>query len=617
MSQDAAFHMTEVSGTDKGADRKQSDPNQESTHNGRPVKGKGMLRRFLWPPVKVLGYALFLLGAVIFILWGLDRLAEQALRRSQFGQVYPEDFSRVRRDLTMPVSHYDYDLVPGGCLVYNQTLGNRLEYANNAGFREPRDIGTDKPDDEFRILLTGGSTAFGMGAAGRAAPLTDNYQVGYRETISHMMEKILNATTPIPGKTIRVYNTAVWGHAYQHLLMRYLTKLRRYKPDLVVSLDGVNEIAPVSRPTRDWNYFEEGQYNSVLRQIFAYERAGLASYLTLWFKNNSYLMTFLWSGSDLFPVLNRKVFEHSMPLSDGKEPQQPTEFSREERAKMISANVASVVRMVENYHAALQNDGVPHMFALQPFLYLSKKPRHEMEKKVEPLEEHKQHYDVVADECYKYIVESIAFSSRHKGYFVADFSAYFDDVSEWVFADWCHLTSGANYLIAKELSNVIKERFFQKPLTDGDRVDYKDSFFWSLGMAATVVSAPPEDDSANGPRNMLSGYPGTTLYSSKMVPDDEKLEVVLDLGSEFKMSRLRLVWADEQSVPEKWAVDVSRDGQSWDAWVEASNKDLDNFSLWPGYEHYGADYVEARFVKYRPLESAERRIRLRCWSIQR
>ena len=89
-----------------------------------------------------------------------------------------------------------------------------------------------------------------------------------------MLEKILNATAPIPGKKIRVYNTAVWGYAYQHLLLRYVTKLRQYKPDLVVSLDGANELLPVSMPTKDWDYFREGQYNGILRQIFAYNSWG-------------------------------------------------------------------------------------------------------------------------------------------------------------------------------------------------------------------------------------------------------------------------------------------------------------------------------------------------------
>ena len=161
----------------------------------------------------------------------------------------------VKRDLTEPVSHYDYDISPGVCILHNQPKGNRYEYANNAGFRDPRPISLKKPDDEFRIFLTGGSTAFGLGATGEAASISNFYYIEHRETISHLLEKILNATAPIPGKTIRVYNTAVWGYSYQHLLLRYITKLRRYKPDLVVSFDGANEINAVTLPDKRLGLF--------------------------------------------------------------------------------------------------------------------------------------------------------------------------------------------------------------------------------------------------------------------------------------------------------------------------------------------------------------------------
>ena len=206
--------------------------------------------RLLWYSTKKIAYIAFIVAVVVLILVGLDKLSELALKKSYLAHVYPENFALARRDLTRPVSHYDYDLTPGVCIMHNQPKGNRYEYANNAGFRDPRPISLKKPDDEFRIFLTGGSTAFGLGATGEAAPLTNFYYIEHRETISHVLENILNATAPIPGKKIRVYNTAVWGYAYQHLLLRYVTKLRQYKPDLVVSLDGANELLPVSYATR-------------------------------------------------------------------------------------------------------------------------------------------------------------------------------------------------------------------------------------------------------------------------------------------------------------------------------------------------------------------------------
>ncbi len=181
-----------------------------------------------------------------------------------------------------------------------------------------------------------------------------------------MMEQILNASDLLPGKKIRVYNTAVWGYGYQHLLMRYVTKLRRYNPDMVISLDGANEIPLLCRLQKNWDYFQEGQYSYLLRQIFSYNRPGLSSYLTLWLKNNTYFMSYIWSGKDLFVELNRNTIEE-FPDDRQAPDMDSTPQSVAARSAMVDQNVATVIRMVENYHSVLDNDRVTHIFALQPW----------------------------------------------------------------------------------------------------------------------------------------------------------------------------------------------------------------------------------------------------------
>ena len=567
--------------------------------------------------IRKIGYAVFLIVAIGMLLLALEKLSEVALKTTYLGDVYPRGFDRAKRDFTEPVPNYDYDLVPGVCLVHNQAKGNQFEYANNAGFREPRSISLEKPSDEFRIFLTGGSTAFGLGSTGNTGQITGSYGIEYRETISHIMERILNISELIPGKTIRVYNTAVWGHAYQHDLLRYITKLRGYKPDLLVSLDGVNEINPVSVPVKEWNYFREGQYNGVLREIFSYDGPGLASYLTLWLKNNTFLMSIFWNGADLFQSMEAGNRLHRASVPSDLKAFQASEITPEERSAMLSDNVSTVVRVLENYHSALENDGVPHIFALQPLLYLSKKPRNEIEEKIEATEEHQQYYDMSTADVYKFIIDTVKLSSDKKGYILVDFSDYFDSTSEWVFTDWCHLTAGANYLIAKQLSNVIKSAIFNRPLTDGDKVDDISSFFWSLTVTSNVLYAPESDNDKNGVANILTGYPSYTLYSSKSFEDGARQDITLDLQEEFKMSRMKIVWGDKDSVPEKWAVDISTDNESWVPWINGDNKSLDNFSLWPAYEYYGAEPVEARYLRYRPIDNENRPIRLRSLSAYR
>ena len=97
----------------------------------------------------------------------------------------------------------------------------------------------------------------------------------------------------------------------------------------------------------------------------------------------------------------------------------------------------------------------------------------------------------------------------------------------------------------------------------------------------------------------------------------EKLEVVVDMGKPYAVSRLRVVWAEDASVPDEWAIETSDDQQTWQTFVKARKDQNDNFDRWPGYEYYAAEPVSARFLRYRPLTGKQQTIRLRLWSMFR
>ena len=89
-----------------------------------------IIGRSFWFCVKKSGYTLFLILAVAILLMGLEKLAEFALKTTYLRKVYPANFDMAKRDFTEPVSHYDYDLVPGVCISQNQAKGNQFEYVN-------------------------------------------------------------------------------------------------------------------------------------------------------------------------------------------------------------------------------------------------------------------------------------------------------------------------------------------------------------------------------------------------------------------------------------------------------------------------------------------------------
>ncbi|MGO8822174.1 MAG: discoidin domain-containing protein [Desulfomonilaceae bacterium] len=143
------------------------------------------------------------------------------------------------------------------------------------------------------------------------------------------------------------------------------------------------------------------------------------------------------------------------------------------------------------------------------------------------------------------------------------------------------------------------------------------SFFWSLTVTAKVLYAPPPDNEKNGVANILTGYPHRSEYLSKTPDPGSRQEIVLDLNRVFEISRARIVWGDRESVAKQWELDISADNQNWEPWIKGDNKQLDNFSLWPGYEYYGSSYVKVRYLKYRPIDGANNPIHLRSVSVYR
>jgi len=141
---------------------------------------------------------------------------------------------------------------------------------------------------------------------------------------------------------------------------------------------------------------------------------------------------------------------------------------------------------------------------------------------------------------------------------------------------------------------------------------------WAVSTnVCETISAPPAIDPRSGPENFQRGYPGEQLYVSSRLGAGEKREIVLDLKEIHPVSRLRIVWGDERSVPEEWAIEVSTDSKEWTLFCSGSDKTTDNYSRWPGHEYYGPAPVEARFVRYRQTKMSEPVIKLRVWNLFR
>ncbi len=568
---DASVPAKEANSQTKQAEASQKDSSDNKAK--KPKKTGGLVKSIFF-----IIYIAFMLLLVVGVFGAIEYYAYLQIKASPIGQAYKGKSLDLARQSSMKVApQYGYEPTPGFAAVRNVRLGNSYEYINEESFKDFDDVPREKPADEYRVIVTGGSVAYGRGPVPPSDKLVDYYEVTFRWTIPHLMQEILNSDPrireKIRGKHVRVINAGVAGYVYQNCLMRYLAKLRLFQPDLIVALDGANEVHTVARPLRDWNYFTEGPYFEVVTDVMDMSRKGFMNYLALWLKRNTYFFTWLAVKNDEGAGV---IFENKGLAAHAQD-------ATPEMIAMRDKNIDQVADVMAIYHKSLESDRVPHVFALQPMFRNSKKPRDPIEREIERVTGMEKIGFYNAAQTYDVFVDKIKKRGQGIGFEIADLTGIYDNVHEWVFTDWCHLTNGANYIMAKALAKQVKTRIFNLPQGSNDALaDPYDSYFKDYaGDAKLLVNGAPH----SGGLQVLKGYPSQADVLDVPKSDADSPNMGLDLGSVVPVSRLRLVWADTKSVPENWRVELSEDGKQWKTLCNIQETKTDGYDQWPGFEY--------------------------------
>ena len=150
------------------------------------------------------------------------------------------------------------NLSVGYDLIANQQ--NKLWQINEQGFRDREAVPLAKPPGEVRIFLLGNSTAFGYGSPNNsstiAAQLESRLQQRLRQQQTSPQEyqpdllpfdkterqKYLAKPAKIKPGNYRIINAAVPGYASGNELAQLALQILKYKPDLIVVLDGYQDL---------------------------------------------------------------------------------------------------------------------------------------------------------------------------------------------------------------------------------------------------------------------------------------------------------------------------------------------------------------------------------------
>ena len=251
-------------------------------------------RRFSWLGA-IASVGLFLLSLELLTRIFIDLSGE----RSKFAE------AEVQSD---PIKAYQLDFVPpqitqaevknsdsllakgsmsvGYSLVENQQ--QELWQINAQGFRDREPVTVNKPSGEVRIFLLGNSTAFGYGNPNNSSTISAQLESRLQQRIGQQQaspqiyqpdllpddkakrQKDLAKPPKIKPGNYRIINAAVPGYASGNELAQVALQILKYKPDLIVILDGYQDLllpsqqkgteAPVATTTEDSQLDSLGTY---------------------------------------------------------------------------------------------------------------------------------------------------------------------------------------------------------------------------------------------------------------------------------------------------------------------------------------------------------------------
>ena len=186
-------------------------------------------------------------------------------------------------------------LGPGYQLVGSQK--NQFWHINEQGFRDHEPVPVAKPKDEIRVLLLGGSTAFGHWNQNNSETIATQLEARLQERMAQQKRQpqkyqpdawpiywteLVKAQALKPklreGK-YRVINAAVPGYTSGNELAQLALQILPYQPDLIVILDGYGDLlSPSSKSATDIP-----QIDNFLEDTPKHFRVYLSQFLNRWF----------------------------------------------------------------------------------------------------------------------------------------------------------------------------------------------------------------------------------------------------------------------------------------------------------------------------------------------
>ncbi|MEW6557983.1 MAG: SGNH/GDSL hydrolase family protein [Elusimicrobiota bacterium] len=326
-------------------------------------------------------------------------------------------------------------------MVYkNMPKGHRLSpknsiipKINSLGFRGEKEVSKKKHSDSFRIIVIGGSAAFGEGAS------SDN------TTWEYILENKLNNRKNLLKK-VEILNAGVIGYLSGQELIYLVMELIDLAPDLVIVYNGWNDFYDHIKCQRKNGLFG---FNNTFFEI---EKRLLKNFKS----ENNVISAFCHFFKYL--INNTELAKNILPrIVKGPKPEFITREYIDAFVKNYGNNIEKMSRFSHGY-------SVEFVVAFQPELYSKNKKMWTNEEiNIDiSIQKGDPEYRNAVKMIYPLLAQKAKEICRKTGSDFLDLRKIFDTEKQWVFADFVHTNDNGNEIIAKTLYDHLISKYKNK-----------------------------------------------------------------------------------------------------------------------------------------------------------
>lgn len=229
-------------------------------------------------------------------------------------------------------------------------------------------------------------------------------------------------------------NFGVGGYSTTAEIPTFIETIRSYKNiEVAVFYDGVNDIARYAEMIQD------GQENSAFKQVGYYYKDAVSGAAARQFSSlDPNLITYRSNFLEIFNKYKEKsAIEKNISASD-----------LNNAADSILDIYFNNLKVINDL--ASRNNVMP-IFIFQPNLFTSKK-------QMTGHEQATANNHSIVPTLAKLVHAKLLSDKRMNTYNVHDFTDIFDNISENIYVDWCHINEKGNQIIASKIENLISYR---------------------------------------------------------------------------------------------------------------------------------------------------------------